>query len=322
MRINQKFISILILMCAILSACICLASCAEETPEDTTDITNESNNAADEVTDTTGESETVPEETSTPETEAAVEVISEFGCPELPLEELFYYKFSDPNNPDMPFRMQGGCFDGTNFYFAFISHSVPEELAYIVVLDKEGNEIKRSGVLETGHSNSLSLYKDGTILVSVGNSTDYYIVDKEELTVIEKKSDTLSFLSIDYCAETDEYVMLHSGYGKVIQHRDSSFTMLKRYKIEIETDTSGQNFFCTPDFLYSPRYKHLDGRFHNFLHINTWTAKLKALYYLNIRGDLEAQSVIADGNTVYIPCGNTSAECFVYMAEVDTAELR
>ncbi|MBE6792494.1 MAG: hypothetical protein E7534_03210 [Ruminococcaceae bacterium] len=234
---------------------------------------------------------------------------------DLAVSEAFRYRFSDPENKNVPFRLQGGCFDGKHFYLAFISHSVPEELAYIVVLDKDGKEVKRSGALKTGHSNSLSWRDDGTILVSVGNSAEYHIVDKKTLTVIETKSIAPhNCLSIDYCPETGTYAMLDAGWGTKLYHVDSSLTVGACYEMEVEESSAGQNFFCTKELLYSVRYKALGGQFYNYIYVHDWTGKLVDLYSLPIPGSFEAQSISVDGKTVYVPCGNLNAECILYTA--------
>ena len=103
--------------------------------------------------------------------------------------------------------VQGGTFDGEYYYIAFVNTYLPYETAIIVKYDKNGNEVKRSGILPLDHANSITLLENGNLMVAHCQSPDehyyrYSIIDKDSFEIIETKDLNEPFMSIAYCKET------------------------------------------------------------------------------------------------------------------------
>lgn len=192
----------------------------------------------------------------------SVKDYDEFGIQKLEVDKeykatavkLFTFTPEDPHY----FIMQGGYFDGKNFYVAMIKKdSSGYELAKIHVLDKDGNIVRVSEPLELDHANNITYNpKKKMLLVSHCQSVDghyyrYSFVDPETLKITETADLPKPFFSMAYSKGKDMYA---SGEwaGQTLDIWDGELNLLKAVSVE-QPGSLSQGVFCDNNYIYFVR---------------------------------------------------------------------
>ena len=216
---------------------------------------------------------------------------------------------------------QGGFFDGDYYYTAFTRRVDGEETAVIGVFDRDGNYVKESQDLPIHHANAISDMGDGTLLVTdhdPNGGRDYTILDKETLTVIKKDFFGFPMLSMDYCIETGLYAVCGTGHGEYCRILDSEKNVLLTRKIDFKSGTDPQNFCCTPNDLFAPRYTYhsASNTMQNYIYRYSWTLGLKEVYSIEIDPGIELEALsVVNGKMYAISSDHTNRTMAVFLLE-------
>lgn len=230
----------------------------------------------------------------------------DFSSRKVKADPLFSFRIDNPAY----MNVQGGYFDGENYYCAFIRFfGQGEQDAIIGVFDKNGRFVKQSDVLDIFHANAISDLGDGRLLVSDCHKTAeggwiYSILDKNSLTVLEKGSVPFTAIAIDYCRENRRFAVTGEGYGVECRILDEKMNPVLKKDIAIAPYVAPQNFFCTKEILYSPKYIYEEGvGFTNFLYLYSWNLELLDILHFDTPKQQEAEAVSVIDGTAYVQCG-------------------
>ena len=235
------------------------------------------------------------------------EVDPEKDITPLEVEHLFTAQVKKPGYP----VIQGGYFDGMNFYEGFIHWVNGIESAVIGVFAEDGTYIRESEDLPIFHCNTINPIGDGKLLIAAcehgQNDRTYKIVDKTTLTVTGGGTLPFPFMSADFCAETGLYACTGIGYGEDCRILDSDMKEIMNRRIVFQKGTAPQNFYPTEDWLYSPRYifHEATGEFTNFVYVYSWDLGLRRIFSFRTEASKqEVQALTVMNGTIYFMCGD------------------
>ena len=241
-------------------------------------------------------------------------VVPEEDIISVEAEHLFNAKVKQPGFS----LIQGGYFDGENFYEGFVQWKNGGECAVIGVFAKDGTYVRESEELDICHCNTITPIGGGKLLIALCDSRaqfqSYKILDKTTLKILDEGTLPFQFMSADYCAETGLYACTGIGYGNECWILDENMNVILDRQIVFQSGSAPQNFYPTEDRIYSPRYIYDEatGEFSNYIHVYSWDLRLKCIYSFGTEGskqELESISVI-DG-TAYLICGNHNTQQLV-----------
>lgn len=210
--------------------------------------------------------------------------------------------------------VQGATFDGEYYYIAFVNKYFQNETAIIVKADKYGNEVQRSEILPLDHANSITILKNGNLMVAHCQSPDghyyrYSILDKDTLKIIETNDLNEPFMAIAYCQEKQCFVGGEWNGDKMnVYGRD--LQLLYSFNVSYKSESVPQSYFCTDDAIYALRFIN-KGYFCNYLYVFSYDGKTLLEYELDLPSLTEAESVSVIGKDVYIICDDYD-NCTVY----------
>lgn len=242
--------------------------------------------------------------------------ISLFSCsPENDPTSVITEHILTVSAPDNLFvTVQGATFDGEYYYIAFINKYLPTETAIIVKTDKNGNEVKRSEILPLDHANSITLLKNGNLMIAHCQSPDghyyrYSILDKDTFEIIETKDLNEPFMSIAYCKEKQCFVSGEWNGDKMnVYGRD--LQLLYSFNVRYKENSIPQSYFCTEEAIYALRFIN-DGSFHNYLYLFSFDGETLLEYELDLPSLTEAEAVSVIGKDIYIICDDYD-NCVIY----------
>ncbi len=218
------------------------------------------------------------------------------------------------------YNIQGGYFDGEYYYVGFARSFEGRESAVIGVFDKNGEYVKESDELDIHHANSISDMGDGTLIVTDNDSDIYTMIDKTTLTLLLKGRTNFDMLSLDYCIDTGTYASCGTGYGDLCRILDYDMNLLLVRKMDFEPGSAPQNFFCTADALYAPRYIYdaQSNSYTNYIYEYSWTLGLREIYSFEAGPGVEVQSVSIVDHKAYAICGDhIRGTMVVYQLDMD-----
>lgn len=219
----------------------------------------------------------------------------------------------DPPN-ELFIAVQGAVFDGEYYYIAFVNTYLPIETAIIVKADKDGNEIKRSESLPLDHANSITLLKNGNLMVAHCQSPDghyyrYSVLDKNTFQIIETKDLNEPFMSIAYCEKKKCFVSGEWNGDKMNVYGGDLY-LLYSFTVNYKENSFPQSYFCTDDAIYAVRCIN-DGSFHNYLYAFSYEGETLLEYRMDLPRLTEAEAVTLIGTDIYIICSD-DGKCVVY----------
>lgn len=273
-------------------------------------VTEETETTAKNETSSETSSETLSETSSKtgtntePETETASESVSihnlEKGIEYTARgEEVFKFR---PGNKEY-YIVQGGCFDGENYYISHIKkYGDGYEDAIILVLDENGRRVRESGPLELDHANSITyIEKTDMLLVSHCHSPDdhyyrYSLVDRETLTVRETADLAYPFFAMAYSPEKD---MFASGEwsGEILDLWDGDLRHIKNIGVKPPGSLS-QSLFCDGEGIYFVRSSQ--NGYPSEIRVYDWKCRLVRTVELRFDGNYEPESITIIDGDVYI----------------------
>ena len=207
--------------------------------------------------------------------------------------------------------IQGGYFDGKNFYVGFVHWVDGIESAVIGVFAEDGTYVRESEDLPIFHCNTINPIGDGKLLVAACDHArkekTYNILDKTTLTVLDEGTLPFRFLSADCCAETGLYACTGVGYGEDCRILDTDKNEILQREVVFQEGTAPQNFYPTEDLLYSPRYilDEATGEFTNFVYVYSWDLGLRRIYSFRTEANKqEVQALTVINGMMYFMCGD------------------
>ena len=213
--------------------------------------------------------------------------------------------------------VQGATFDGEYFYTAFIDRSQPKESAIIVKTDKAGVEVAKSEILPLDHANSITVMKNGNLMIAHCHSIDenynrFSILDKDSLEIIVTADLAEPCMAIAYCEAKDQYV---SGEwnGEKVNIYDYDLIYTDSFEVDFLPNSTPQSYYCNDDAIYHLRFTH-DGGFENYLYSYSHDGKKLLEYKLDLPSDYEAEALSVIENEVYVMCA-ANQRCEIFKIE-------
>ncbi len=206
---------------------------------------------------------------------------------------------------------QGGCFDGTYWYQAFIRKDTDsnekENDVYIVKYNvSTGVQVMVSQSLPLHHANDITYNARRHVLVVVHNNpyrTRVSVLDPDSLTIIETCELPMKIYCIDYNEARDEYVVGLSG-GQSFCFLNADFRKVSR--IFNPTDTTvgytTQGCGCDDSFLYFVLYNP------NVVTIYDWEGMYITTVPLNVPG--EPEHISAWDGALYVGTAGVGATLY------------
>lgn len=192
--------------------------------------------------------------------------------------------------------LQGGCSDGTNFYFIFQNKKTTD--CFILKYDSNWHFLK-SKLLDLSHGNDITYDSKNNRLVIVHNNPKFKtltFVDPNTLEEIDVYEEKLPFkaYSIAYNKTKDQYVMGESGTERTII-LDSNFNSIRDFEGISKGAFEHQGMECDDSYIYYIQSKEND---YNRLLIYNWQGGLEK--NLPIKQTAEGENVFFRGNELYI----------------------
>lgn len=140
---------------------------------------------------------------------------------------------------------QGGCSDGKYYYQSFLLVNSADESKNSTIIVKydlsTGKEVRRSGKINTGHTNDLAYNSRTNQLIIANNKPDYNIVtvmDASTFRILKTVKLPCPIYGITYDAERDIYFIGCSN-SKNLRALDSNFEIIDQNVYVTDQNTSG-----------------------------------------------------------------------------------
>lgn len=209
----------------------------------------------------------------------------------------FNHKMYDKNNLDnIPYRTQGGCFDGTYFYQGLISRT--ETYGMIARYNVKTGELVYSEIrTDMGHINDMT-YNPKTGEIFAGNEGYTLVFDAETLEYKKTIDNVSNSFRISYCKYRNVFVV--STYDILSANLLTKKDGFKKDPIENGQVLQG---IATDDcFIYSlcPDYPLPSERYLTKVAVYDWYGNLVSFITVNIDGLPEPENISIVGNDMYI----------------------
>jgi hypothetical protein len=203
--------------------------------------------------------------------------------------------------PSEVFRgFQGGCSDGSRYYYQVLMHYVLEDrskdfscIAKVDLLSR--TVVKYSDVLHMDHANDITYHPTRHLLMVTNNApnpTRVTLVDPDTLALIKDIGIPKGSGAIAYCASKDLYAI--SQGGSTLHILDGNFKWVASYSRTDKTGYTAQGMGCDDDYVYFP----MSGSKDNVLVIYDWSGNYVAT--VNVPMSQESESMFWVNGKYYI----------------------
>jgi len=229
------------------------------------------------------------------------------------VEELFSIDF--PSDDLTGF--QGGCSDGSKYYYVILMHydlASKQENNYSVIAKFDintGEVVKLSERVSLHHANDMTYNpKDNTVIVCHNRPRAKWlsIFDADTLEFIRKVEIAVDAYSIDYNEKRNCYLLGISGSYNFV-FLDENFELLndKVYSWDESTTRYVKQGACVDDemlyfILWDGRHTHLDD-FQNGISVYNWDGEFLGVIEFNI-GIREPENLSIIDGKIYAVCGD------------------
>ena len=199
------------------------------------------------------------------------------------------------------YRPQGGCYNGDNYYQAFISRN--EELAVVAKLNVKTGETIYSKAIDMEHANDMT-YNSKTNEVMVAYKYIVYVFDADTLEY--KGERRLPFYSpgFSYNAHNDTYVSFHGGDAYCLYIYDADFNLIKKSpEIEFYSGHVSQGICSDDKYIYNLFCVKNDGwgtGYKTYVRIRDYDFKLVNIIEVKISGNYEPENISVINGVFYI----------------------
>ena len=236
------------------------------------------------------------------------------------IKELSPAQSGPASNGKMFQYMQGGCTDGTYYYFFMCTGANPQpEKCRILKYDlATKTRVMVSEELALGHAaDAVYVSDNNTIVVVSGSNNNYYMIDPDTLTVKETKWISHSG-GIAY--NPDQKVYITRDENDTLHYMDENFNSLKKiprentfigFDLSDASTYSGQGITSDGKYIYVLEYQILESGLRNNLAVYDLSGKFVQSIPLDV--GCETENIIIWNDTFYIFCNNstwTGAQCY------------
>lgn len=235
-------------------------------------------------------------------------------------EEYFHIPY-----PSEVFRgFQGGCSDGSRYYYQVLMHYVLEDrskdfscIAKVDLLTK--TVVKYSGILRMDHANDITYHPTRHLLMvtnNAPNTTRVTLVDPDTLEIVGQEESPVPLYALEYSPTYDRYVAGISGrrefcfLDKDLQRIDDN-----AYRTNPVTDRYTKQDICADDhllyfILWDGKHKDMPD-FQNTVALYDWEGNSRGLLHFNI-GVKEPESISIVGGEIFAVCGSGKSGPTIY----------
>ena len=210
----------------------------------------------------------------------------------------------DANNKStVPYRTQGGCFDGTYYYQALIASD--DTYGMIVRYNVNTGGVIYSAVYEgLGHLNDMTLNTKTNKLIVANDTSGVHVFNPETLVLEQTKNMTgINSVRIAYDATRDKYVThAYNIWDSSLTAKEYSFSL----NADIEADGIQahvhQSIATDENFIYSlvPDWPTGNEQYVTRIAVYDWSGNFVSLITVNVPGWSEPENIsIVDGE-IYI----------------------
>ncbi len=205
--------------------------------------------------------------------------------------------------------VQGGYFDGEQFYVAMVYGQDGKEFTRIQVMDAQGNLLRLSEPLALDHANNITYNPNlGQLVVTHCQSEDghyyrYSLVDPQTLEITQTGDLEFPFFAMAYSPALDRYASSRWS-GESIDISDGEMNLLATYAVETP-QTLSQGMWCDESYLYFIR-SALNG-YPSELRVYDWEARLVHVIPLELSASIEPENVSVVNGVAYIACNRADA---------------
>lgn len=202
---------------------------------------------------------------------------------------------------------QGGCYNGKNFYQAFISED--ESTSFIAKKNIESGETIFSEPRAMGHANDMTYHPELNQVLVCDSEFKVYFYDADTLEYIKEIVLTTKVGAISYNAYNNTYTAYGNSKEPNIYTLDENFNVIGQFELK-ERKKTAQGIYSDDTYVYSLFTPFVDGsreyhiiiHDHNGNHIASFNVAASSYY--------EAENLsIVDGKfyiTICTPNPNTS----------------
>ena len=195
----------------------------------------------------------------------------------------------------VPYRRQGGCFNGINAYQALITQS--EETGRIMKKNVLTGETIFSETVYLGHANNM-FYLPTTNCVYVGQGSTHYVFDADTLEYLGKQRLGESTGCLYYLSESNTYI---NSSGTIY---DSNFKIIGHITKESEgaVGKTVQGHSADANYIYELRCQSLgyDSKYYTYIRIHTTEGKYVTTVTVEIPENFEPENISVVNGELYI----------------------
>ena len=227
-----------------------------------------------------------------------------------PIFTLDNQKYGATNADPRIYRRQGGCFNGNDYYQAFISKN--EDISVLAKKNVKTGEIIYSEPRLMDHANNVT-YNPYTNRAFVKGTKKAFIYDGTTLEFIEEKTFFHATGKISYCPERHTFVLENYYFY------DYSLTYTNKYfKAPLSSagidssNMSGQGSSCDDAFIYSLIIEPVTDGYDAFVAVFDWYGNIVTFTTVEIPDKFEPENIsIVDGK-LYIAACSTQPVATLY----------
>ena len=208
-------------------------------------------------------------------------------------------------------RKQGGCYNGSRFYQAFVSKD--ESQTSIGMIDLKTGKVIYSEPRNLGHANDIT-YNETTNCIYVISGSTLYTFDADTLEYKGTMRLSTSASAISYNAHDDTYVAYSS---KALLFFDSEGDLMSSVSVS-ESGVTSQGVCSDENYVYMLFCTSLgSSKYSCQVYVYDYSGNCQSKITVSIPGNHEPENISVVDGALYI--GNCTGESYVLLYKVDPA---